>query len=177
MVEVPAFGGRMKIVAYLDDERTIYYRIILDVLLEEEERLGGHLGTAEIAKRVRTALVVEPELLAELPPMDDMLERLRRWGNVVAIHNTGRSSTPDEFVRRDNLYQLSSAGARVHREMMQIERDMNDGGALHSSMLPEVLTALTKLVRGLESASPDSKIPRPVSVAAGQAAPSVWRVT
>ncbi|WP_327074087.1 DUF2397 domain-containing protein [Kitasatospora purpeofusca] len=58
MVEVPTFGGQMKIAAYLTHENALYYRVILDVLLEEEARLGIHLSTAEIAHRVRRALAV-----------------------------------------------------------------------------------------------------------------------
>lgn len=154
-MDVPVFGGRMRIVAYLDHERTPYFRVVMDVLLDEEARLGMHLGASEIDRRVRDALAVEPELLEQLPPVEDLLTHLQRWRNVDRIHNTRRSSTPEEFMRRDYLYQLTSAGARVHRAMMEIDRDMNDSGALQSSMLPEVLASLVLLVRALDSPEPD----------------------
>ena len=46
-----AFGGRMKIVAYLNHEKTLFYRLVLDVLLDEEARLGVHLSTEQIRLR------------------------------------------------------------------------------------------------------------------------------
>ncbi|MFD7645946.1 TIGR02677 family protein [Kitasatospora sp. NPDC059795] len=159
MTATRRFGDRMKIVEYLTNDRTLFYRVVLDILLEEEARLGIHLSTAEIAQRVREVLAVEPELLAQLPSVDSLLTNLRSWGNVDRIHNTRRISTPQEFVDKDFLYQLTSAGARVHREMTAIDQDMADVGALQSSMLPEVLNSLAVLVRLLESGDPD---PEPV---------------
>ncbi|WP_327074086.1 TIGR02677 family protein [Kitasatospora purpeofusca] len=93
--------------------------------------------------------------MEQLPSPDRLLIHLFEWGNIDRIHNTRRSSTPEEFVKRDYLYQLTSAGARVHREMMRIDRDMNDNGALQSSMLPEVLSSLALMVRELNTPAPD----------------------
>ncbi|MFE4392272.1 MULTISPECIES: TIGR02677 family protein [Streptomycetaceae] len=155
MPGVPVFGGRMKVVAYLNHDKALFYRVVLDVLLDEESRLGIHLSTKEVAQRVREALSVEPELLAQLPSVDALLEDLYRWGNVDRIHNTRRITTPEEYLQRDFLYQLTSAGARVHREMTRIDQDMADAGALQSSMLPEILTSLATLVRALRSGEED----------------------
>ncbi|MFI9331202.1 TIGR02677 family protein [Kitasatospora sp. NPDC052868] len=155
MSGVPVFGGRMKVVAYLNHDKALFYRVVLDVLLDEESRLGIHLSTKEVAQRVREALSVEPELLAQLPSVDALLEDLYRWGNVDRIHNTRRITTPEEYLQRDFLYQLTSAGARVHREMTRIDQDMADAGALQSSMLPEILTSLATLVRALGSDEED----------------------
>ncbi|MBP5935716.1 TIGR02677 family protein [Streptomyces acidiscabies] len=144
-----AFGGRMKIVAYLNHEKTLFYRLVLDVLLDEEARLGVHLSTEQIRQRVQDKLASEPELLEALPAVDGLLEDLYGWRNVDRIHNTRYTTTPEEYLQRDHLYQLTSAGARVHREMTRIDEDMSDAGSLQASMLPEVLASLAALLRAI----------------------------
>lgn len=144
-----AFGGRMKIVAYLDHVKTVFYRLVLDVLLDEEARLGVHLSTAQIRQRVQDELAREPDLLEALPAVEGLLEDLYGWRNVDRIHNTRHTTTPEEYLQRDYLYQLTSAGARVHREMTRIDEDMSDAGSLQASMLPEVLSSLAALLRAI----------------------------
>ncbi|MFJ3762864.1 TIGR02677 family protein [Streptomyces sp. NPDC090080] len=142
-----AFGGRMKIVAYLDHKNALFYRLVLDVLLEEEARLGVHLSTAQIRQRVQDELVVEPELLEVFPAVEGLLDDLYDWRNVDRIQNTRYTTTPEEYLQRDFLYQLTSAGARVHREMTRIDQDMSHAGSLQASMLPEILESLASLLR------------------------------
>ncbi|MFJ8775012.1 TIGR02677 family protein [Streptomyces microflavus] len=142
-------GGRMKIVAYLDHEKSPFYRLVLDVLLDEESRLGVHLSTAQIRQRVQDELAGEPDLLDELPAVEGLLEDLNSWRNVDRIHNTRHTTTPEEYLQRDYLYQLTSAGARVHREMTRIDEDMSDAGSLQASKLPEVLSSLAALLRAI----------------------------
>ncbi|WP_079023131.1 TIGR02677 family protein [Streptomyces odonnellii] len=144
-----AFGGRMRVVAYLNHEKTLFYRLVLDVLLDEEARLGVHLSTAQIRQRVQDELASEPDLMEALPAVEGLLEDLYGWRNVDRIHNTRYTTTPEEYLQRDYLYQLTSAGARVHREMTRIDEDMSDAGSLQASMLPEVLSSLASLLRAL----------------------------
>ncbi|MFJ8248705.1 TIGR02677 family protein [Streptomyces sp. NPDC094466] len=145
----------MKIVAYLDHEKTLFYRLVLDVLLDEESRLGVHLSTAQIRQRVQDELSREPDLVEALPAVEGLLEDLHGWRNVDRIHNTRYTSTPEEYLQRDYLYQLTSAGARVHREMTRIDEDMSDAGSLQASMLPEVLASLAALLRALHEGDGD----------------------
>ncbi|MFE7277410.1 TIGR02677 family protein [Streptomyces sp. NPDC057623] len=150
-----AFGGRMKIVAYLNQEKTLFYRVVLDVLLEEEARLGVHLSTAQIRQRVQERLASEPDLLEALPAVEGLLKDLCGWRNVDWIHNTRHTTTPEEYLERDYLYQLTSAGARVHREMTRIDEDMSDAGSLQASMLPEILSSLAALLRAVREEDGD----------------------
>ncbi len=144
-----AFGGRMKIVAYLNHEKTLFYRLVLDVLLDEEARLGVHLSTAQIRQRVQDELTIEPDLLEALPAVEGLLEDMYGWRNVDRIHNTRYTMMPEEYLQRDCLYQQTSAGARVHREMTRIDEDMSDAGSLQASMLREVLSSLAALLRAI----------------------------
>ncbi|MEB8343406.1 TIGR02677 family protein [Streptomyces endophyticus] len=155
MTSLYGFGHQMPLVNYMTDERAVFYRLTLDVLLEEEARLGVHLPTAEIQAEVAKRLDPAPDLLAGLPPVDGLLDRLRTWGNVDRIYNLRRSSTPQEFIRKDFLYQLTPAGAQVHRTLIAIDQELGAAGALQSTMLPEVLEALSVLVTAVESTPPD----------------------
>lgn len=155
MTTIHGFADRMPIVTYLTRDRALYYRLVLDVLLEEEGRLGIHLSTADIGQKVNGRLATAHELLTEMPSVEDLLESLHGWGNVARIHNMRRSGTAEEFLRKDFLYQLTSEGAEVHRTLTLIDREMGTAGALQASMLPEVLEALEALVTSAEQHPPD----------------------
>ncbi|SEE33769.1 TIGR02677 family protein [Streptomyces sp. KS_5] len=149
------FAHQMPLVSYMTDDRAVFYRLTLDVLLEEEARLGVHLPTAEIGAEVAKRLSSAPTLLADMPPIEGLLDKLRTWGNVDRIYNLRRSSTPQEFIRKDFLYQLTPAGAQIHRTLTAIDHELGATGALQSTMLPEVLDALSILVTAVEAAPPD----------------------
>ncbi|MFD9551732.1 TIGR02677 family protein [Nocardia salmonicida] len=145
----------MPIVAYLNVEHTVYYRLALDVLLEEESRLGIHLSTQEIGQRVRMRLTDAADLVANLPGIDGLLESLYNWGNVDRIYNMRRSGSAQEFLHKDFLYQLTSIGAQVHRTMTALDEEMGAVGSLQSSTLPEVFDALQVFVNAANLDHPD----------------------
>lgn len=155
MTTLYGFGHRMPLVNYLTSQHAVYFRLALDVLLEEESRLGIHLPTGEIGQEVAKRLKEAPELLTEMPPIDGLLDSLKTWGNVNRIYNLRRSGTVQEFIRKDFLYQLTPAGAQVHRTLMLIDQELGAAGALQASMLPEVLEALTVLVKAVKKSPPD----------------------
>ncbi|MCT9934526.1 TIGR02677 family protein [Planotetraspora sp. A-T 1434] len=155
MSQLHGFGHQMPIVTYLTGSYAVFYRLVLDVLLEEESRLGIHLSTAEIDQRVRAKLAEAPQLVAELPSMDGLLESLYGWRNVDRIYNMRRSGSAQEFLHKDFLYQLTSAGAQVHRMLMAIDQEMGTAGSLQASTLPEVLDALRALARAAEEKPAD----------------------
>lgn len=144
--------GQMPVVRYLVSRYASFYRVILDILLDEESRLGLHLPTAEVAARFRSRVTIYPDTDVELPAVDDLLGQLHNWGNVDRIHNTHRKGTYQEYLQKDYLYQLTPAGAQVHRYLTDVDAELGAAGALQSSMLPEVLTALRELTNQLNSA-------------------------
>ncbi|WP_196425617.1 TIGR02677 family protein [Amycolatopsis camponoti] len=135
---------------YLTRPDAAHYRLVLDVLLEEEGRLGLHLTTAEIGQRVARRLEESPRR-AEEPPVDRLLASLYEWGNVDRIQNRHRKGTYQEYLKKDYLYQLTPAGAQVHRALTAIDQELGAAGALQSSMLPEVLRALDELHKLLQN--------------------------
>lgn len=160
--------GKMPLVSYLVSEYAPYYRLVLDVLLEEESVLGLHLATAEIDSRVR-ARINRSGAAGDAPDTEDLLQRLYAWGNVDRIHNTHRKSTAEEYLRRDYLFQLTPEGAQVHQTLRQIDTELGETGALQASMLPEVLNALHTLCNALDmSTSGGMKIDRRGAFAALQ---------
>ncbi len=145
----------MRIVAYLDNENTPFYRLVLDVLLEEERALGLHLPTAEIGRRLQQKIdQIDPDISP--PPVEQLLTQLHTWENVDRIQNTHRKGTYQEYLKKDYLYQLTPAGAEVHAMLGRIDTELGSAGALQASMLPEVLQSLRELVSLLNSTSGDS---------------------
>ncbi|MGW2093203.1 TIGR02677 family protein [Promicromonospora sukumoe] len=145
-----AIPGQMPVVNYLVSEHAPYYRLVLDILLDEESMLGLHLPTAEIDRRVK-ARMDRLGAVEGVPDMEYLLRRLFEWGNVDRIHNTHRKSTAAEYLRRDYLFQLTPRGAEVHQTLRRIDSELGATGALQASMLPEVLNALHTLCEALNA--------------------------
>ncbi|MFJ8969997.1 TIGR02677 family protein [Streptomyces anulatus] len=136
-------AGQIALVAYLVNKRARSYIHILDVLLEEESRLGGYLSVPVIADRIQ-AVPNDPDLPDPLR-LEALLTDLHRWGNVDRIYSRRRKSTVHDYMRKDHYYQLTAQGAQVHREIIRITQEVGVTGALQSSMLPAVLQALDEL--------------------------------
>ncbi|MET7944138.1 TIGR02677 family protein [Streptomyces sp. NPDC005302] len=136
--------GQMPLVLYLVLKNARYYRLIVDVLMEEEARLGIHLPVAVIDERVRAQLAASGHT-GHLPPVETLLADLYANGNVDRIYSTRRKNTVQEYMRKDHYYQLTPQGAQLHREVLRIDRELGTAGALQSAMLPAVLQALDEL--------------------------------
>jgi uncharacterized protein (TIGR02677 family) len=149
VAEAGILPGRMAIVRYLGSTLAPYYRIVLDVLVEEEARLGLQLSTARITQEVSARLAVAVGGPIPVPPVATLLDRLYDWGNVDRIHNTQRKGNYQEYLKQDYLYQMTPAGTVVHRELSRIDQEIGSTGALQASMLPEVLQALRALIDAL----------------------------
>lgn len=148
--------GQMPIVKYLGSKHAPLYRTVLDVLTEEESRLGLQLSTAIIAHRVHERLGELAVGSGAVVPVASLLDQLYEWGNVDRIHNTQRKGNYHEYLKQDYLYQMTPAGTIVHRELTRIDRELGVTGALQASMLPEVLDALDMLAEALHMPeSPD----------------------
>ncbi|MGW6935398.1 TIGR02677 family protein [Lentzea sp. NPDC054927] len=153
LLELAAAGvvpGRMPVVRYLATKLAPFYRIVLDVLVEEESQLGLQLPTATIAERTAEQVGRLAGGSASCPPVAGLLDQLYEWGNVDRIHNTHRKGSYQEYLKQDFLYQMTPAGTIVHRELSRIDQELGVTGALQASMLPEVLQALVALASALD---------------------------
>jgi uncharacterized protein (TIGR02677 family) len=149
LASVRAMPGRMPEVSYLVSAHVVFYRLILDVLHDEERRLGLQLSTDLIAERCQVALAGTNAAEA-LPDIEAMLTQLHRWGNVDRFYSNHRKGTYQEYLRRDYVYQLTPIGTQIHDYISQIDTELGSAGALQSSLLPEILDALLELHSCLE---------------------------
>lgn len=133
-------------VRYLASKNAAYYRTVLDVLVEEESRLGLHLSTSEIHRRSADRLAVVVKTYVGFPDVGPLLDQLHKWGNVDRIANTQRKGSVQEYLKKDYLYQMTPAGTIVHRELDRLDDELGKTGSLQASLLPEVLRALVELV-------------------------------
>jgi len=111
--------GRVPVTSYLASRYAAQYRVIVDVLLAEQDNSLTGLSYDEIAAAVsiRLAKVLSVQLAEELAAddawkLEDRLRRLVQWDVVTSWQEPARSG--EDFLRRRDRFQLTPAAARLH---------------------------------------------------------------
>jgi uncharacterized protein (TIGR02679 family) len=111
--------GRVLIPAYLVSRFAAQYRVIVDALLEAQDRSLTGMSFDDITAAVRDRLngLLPPDTVARL--LDEAvfhpekrLDSLRRWGVLTRWQEPARSG--EDFLRRRDRYQLTPIAARHH---------------------------------------------------------------
>jgi len=114
---------------YLASKNAAYYRTVLDVLVEEESRLGLHLSTSEIHRRCADQLAAVVKTYVGFPDVGPLLDQLHKWGNVDRIANTQRKGSVQEFFEEglsvsndacwhDRASRAGQAGRRTRQDRL-----------------------------------------------------------
>lgn len=111
--------GQELVVAYLTSRFAAQYRVIVDVLLAEQDTSLTGLSYDEVAAGIRARLagqipaeVVDRLLAPEILHLDARLERLVQWRVVTRWQEPARSG--EDFLRRRDRYQLTPRAAALH---------------------------------------------------------------
>jgi uncharacterized protein (TIGR02677 family) len=125
--------GGLTLASYLTAEpaAAVQYRLIVDVLLDEQERILAGVSRPGLEVLLRDRL--DGPWLATLP-LDRRLDQLVDWG--VADQWPGPGGVPH--------YQLTEAAARLHRAIRTLAADRgapgaDPGGSVAASVAPPVL--------------------------------------
>lgn len=121
--------------AYLVSRYAAQYRVIVDVLLAEQDTSLTGLSYDEVAAAVRVHLnhhlpaetaasLMEPQVLH----LDTRLEQLERWQVVTRWQEPAR--TGEDFLRRRDRYQLTPIAARLHSFWSQADDSEDAAGDL-----------------------------------------------
>ncbi|ONI71322.1 hypothetical protein ALI144C_51065 [Actinosynnema sp. ALI-1.44] len=111
--------GQELVPAYLTSRFAAQYRVIVDVLLAEQDTSLTGLSYDEVAAGVRARLagqvpadVVDRLLAPEVLHLDARLERLVQWRVLTRWQEPARSG--EDFLRRRDRYQLTPRAAGLH---------------------------------------------------------------
>ncbi len=116
--------------AYLNLEKTPYYRAIIRVMYKEYEKMRYSLYWQDIHEAI-----LQYEQFSEYSPeaLKSDLDVLIAYGNIFARADAARVSTPEEFLNKVLLYQLSPVSVELERMMIHLESV--DSGAVQKSSL------------------------------------------
>lgn len=118
--------GALPAASFLTSSRATQYRLIVDILAERQTQSLTGVGHDELAGLLRQRLPVDTgEELLDVLNLDDRLSQLVEWGTCEAWQEP--ASTEADFLRNRFRYQLSEAGAELHRTVLRIELEAGAG--------------------------------------------------
>lgn len=143
--------------AYLSSRFAAQYRVVIEVMLEAQDKSLTGLSYEEVADGVRAYLfervpeeAIAPLLSEERFHLDARLERLVQWGALSRWQDPAR--TGEDFLRRRDRYQLTPHAARLHTFWTQ-ELDADEAAAADITLAPRAIHArisdFVAAIRGL----------------------------
>lgn len=132
-------------VTYLTTENAWRYRAILRYCYTQHERLRHFLMPDEIYEYLKLspyfASYTEEQLQQDL-------NQLVNWGNLIPRQETGRVTSIEEFKRRRFRYQCTPYTVEIERMVQELE-NMGEsfGGSLEKSLFDRLLSGLMELGR------------------------------
>lgn len=143
--------GQIQSASFLTAPLAHQYRLIVDTLARQQSVSLTGVGHDELLVLVGARLPerMVPELLDDLN-LDARLESLVGWGTVESWQD--RAETEADFLRNRSRYQLTEAGAFLHRMADELEADVGVGSTAAlmapGSLLDRLNAMLAALDRG-----------------------------
>lgn len=120
--------GPVPAASFLTSPRAHQYRIIVAILADRQTQSLTGVGHDELAVLLRRRLdetdAAADDLLAALN-LDERLAQLVQWGTCEAWQEPAH--TEADFLRNRHRYQLTEAGAELHRMAERLESDFGAG--------------------------------------------------
>ena len=137
--------------SYLTAENAWRYRAILRYFYIQHERLRHYLLPEEVYEHLKAsqyfANYTEEQLQQDL-------NQLVNWGNLIPRQETGRVSTIQEFKRRRFRYQCTPYTVEIERMVQNLENMVGSmRGSLERTLFERLLEALLRLTRTLPAGS------------------------
>lgn len=137
--------GPLRHANYLVGSLAPQYRLIVDVLLEEQSHSLTGVARTELPAllKVHAAALVGPAASGPLLEdaafeLDGRMTQLRRWGVIEVWQD--RATSEADFVRNRDRYQLTPEAAELHRFVRAAESD-SGGGSMTALLAPPVIAA------------------------------------
>jgi uncharacterized protein (TIGR02677 family) len=144
--------GQMRVATYLTADLATVYRLIVDVMLENQPQYLSGIQHDQlitlVCEQLTTQLRDDSDTLASLLDpaslnLDSRLSQLADWGVIHAWEDKVRSD--EDFTRHRGRYQLSEEAARLHR----VVRDLGTqrAASIAATLAPPVIAATLAQMR------------------------------
>ncbi|MFI1996331.1 DUF2397 domain-containing protein [Actinoplanes sp. NPDC020271] len=141
MWQLAGLPGGLLEASYLTGKYASQYRVIVDVLLDQQQHTLTGVPAAELPDLLRTYLRehgTDPALIDESGfDLKDRMTSLEKWKVIHVFQD--RALRDADFVRDLDRYQLTETGAQLHRAVAELGQDLAAGAA--ATLAPGVLTA------------------------------------
>lgn len=121
LLELP---GTVQAASFLTSPRANQYRLIVGIMAERQTQSLTGVGHDEFVAVLRDRLADADELVAALN-LDERLAQLVAWGTCEAWQE--KAETEADFLRNRYRYQLTEAGAELHRTAERLDRGLGAG--------------------------------------------------
>ena len=129
--------------SYLCTGNTNRYRVIIRIAYKKYEKMKYSLYKEEIFEDIKKINGFDEYTLDDLKQDLDALET---WGNFIAIQDTARTRTLEEFKNRRFRYQLSSTTVELERTLIKIENIKETSrGSLEISLIERFKETLEQI--------------------------------
>ena len=127
---------------YLNVDNTDRYRPIIRLFYLKYEKLKYWLYQEEVFEELK-----EDPYFAEysLEQCKQDLKVLTDWGNLLAMQDTRRAATLEEFANKKFRYQLSETAVEIERMVIRIENLFIESSSLEPSLLERIRMSLAEL--------------------------------
>ena len=132
---------------YLNVDNSDRYRPIIRLFYLNYEKLKYWLYQEEVFEELK-----EDAYFAEynIEQCKQDLKTLTEWGNLLAMQDTRRAATLEEFANKKFRYQLSETAVEIERMIIRIENLFIESSSLEPSLLERIRISLASLPSMLE---------------------------
>lgn len=134
---------------YLSAENAGRYRSIMRLFFQHYEKLKYWLYQAEVYEELKKERYFS-DYTEEQCKQD--LEALKGWGNLIAIQDTKKAATLEEFKNKKYRYQMSEISVEIERMIVRLENLHIEGSSLEPNLLERILIQI-KAIKTISSQS------------------------
>ncbi len=126
---------------YLVEENSWRYRVIIRYFFTQYEKIKYWLYKEDIFEELK-----KHELFADytMEQCKQDLDVLIKWGNLVAVQDSSKVATVEEFKNKQYRYELSEYSVEIERMTIKLENLFVEGASLEPSLLERLLEELAK---------------------------------
>ena len=132
----------IKETAYLSTTKSEQYRRIMRIFFNEYEKMNFHLYKEDILNKIEGFPEFENYTIEKIK---SDLDSLVDWGNLIAIQDTKKVNTIEEFKNREYRYSMSEKAVVIERMTITLENIHFESGNLSTNYISRMISNLEEI--------------------------------